>query len=122
MVAGLMAGIAGLLFAARTNAGDPTAGTSYELTAITATVLGGTNLFGGYHGELNLNGHGPTMYAVIVDPSIETEVDQGADPNSLVVITDQLSATTLPAGESFTTLKTARSGEVLRGVSFTPGS
>lgn len=46
-LAGLMAGVAGLLFAARTNAGDPTAGTSYELTAITATVLGGTNLFGG---------------------------------------------------------------------------
>lgn len=36
-----------MLFAARTNAGDPTAGYSYELTAITATVLGGTNLFGG---------------------------------------------------------------------------
>jgi ribose/xylose/arabinose/galactoside ABC-type transport system permease subunit len=46
-LAGLMAGVAGLLFAARTNAGDPTAGYSYELTAITATVLGGTNLFGG---------------------------------------------------------------------------
>jgi ribose/xylose/arabinose/galactoside ABC-type transport system permease subunit len=46
-LAGLLAGVSGLLFAARTNAGDPTAGVSYELTAITATVLGGTNLFGG---------------------------------------------------------------------------
>jgi ribose transport system permease protein len=42
-----MAGIAGLLFIARVNSGDPTAGLNYELTAITATILGGTNLFGG---------------------------------------------------------------------------
>jgi ribose transport system permease protein len=46
-LSGLMAGLAGLLFMARTNAGDPTAGLNYELTAITATILGGTNLFGG---------------------------------------------------------------------------
>ena len=32
---------------ARVNAGDPTAGLNYELTAITAAILGGTNLFGG---------------------------------------------------------------------------
>jgi len=47
VLSGTMAGIAGLLFMARTNAGDPTAGISYELTAITAAILGGTNLFGG---------------------------------------------------------------------------
>ena len=46
-VSGLMAGIAGLLFMARVNAGDPTAGLNYELTAITAAIIGGTNLFGG---------------------------------------------------------------------------
>jgi len=46
-LSGTMAGLAGLLFMARTNAGDPTAGFNYELTAITATILGGTNLFGG---------------------------------------------------------------------------
>ncbi|WP_420971341.1 hypothetical protein [Bradyrhizobium sp. B120] len=48
--------------------------------------------------------------------------DQGADPNKLVMITDKLSATTLPAGEHFVTLRTANSGEALRGVSFTPGT
>jgi hypothetical protein len=48
--------------------------------------------------------------------------DQGADPNRLVVITDELAATTLPAGESFKTLRTAKVREVLRGVSFTPGT
>jgi len=48
--------------------------------------------------------------------------DQGADPNKLVKITDQLSATILPANESFTTVRTAAFGEALRGVSFTPGT
>ena len=42
--------------------------------------------------------------------------------NKLVAITDNVAATTLPAGESFRTLRTARFAEVLRGVSLTPGS
>jgi hypothetical protein len=33
-----------------------------------------------------------------------------------------LAATSLPPGESFKTLRTARFAEVLRGVSFTPGT
>jgi hypothetical protein len=36
--------------------------------------------------------------------------------------TDKVAATTLPAQEAFTTVRTAKSGEVLRGVSFTPGT
>ena len=48
--------------------------------------------------------------------------DQGADPNKVVAITDNLGAQALPAGESFRTIEAARSGEVLRGVSFTPGT
>jgi hypothetical protein len=48
--------------------------------------------------------------------------DQGADPNKLVAITDRVAATSLPAGESFRTLETARFAEVLRGVSLTPGT
>ncbi|MBX6323838.1 MAG: ABC transporter permease [Rhodospirillaceae bacterium] len=47
VLSGTLAGLAGLLFMARVNAGDPTAGLNYELTAITAAILGGTNLFGG---------------------------------------------------------------------------
>ena len=48
--------------------------------------------------------------------------DQGADPNQLVMITDNLAATGAPAGESFATIRIARFGEVFRGVSFTPGT
>ncbi len=46
-LSGGLAGLAGMLFMARINSGDPTAGIGYELTAITAAIIGGTNLFGG---------------------------------------------------------------------------
>jgi hypothetical protein len=61
-----------------------------------------------------------TIYAIT--STVSGNGDQGADPNKLVVITDTLSATTLPSTETFTTLKTAGFAEVLRGVSLTPGS
>jgi hypothetical protein len=50
--------------------------------------------------------------------------DTGADPNKLVEITDKLSATTAAeaANEKFQMLQTAGFGEVLRGVSWTPGT
>ena len=47
ILSGTLAGLAGLLFVARVNSGDPTAGLTYELSAITAAIIGGTNLFGG---------------------------------------------------------------------------
>lgn len=47
VLAGLFYGIAALLSVARTGAGDPNAGQTENLDAITAVVLGGTSLFGG---------------------------------------------------------------------------
>jgi fructose transport system permease protein len=47
VVAGLFYGIAALLSVARTGVGDPNAGQTENLDAITAVVLGGTSLFGG---------------------------------------------------------------------------
>jgi len=47
MVAGIIYGIAALLLVSRTNVGDPNAGFTDNLDAITAVVLGGTSLFGG---------------------------------------------------------------------------
>lgn len=44
---GILAALAGLVFMARVNAADPNAGAMYELTAITAAIIGGTSLFGG---------------------------------------------------------------------------
>ena len=47
VVAGAFYGIASLLSVARTGVGDPNAGQTENLDAITAVVLGGTSLFGG---------------------------------------------------------------------------
>jgi hypothetical protein len=48
--------------------------------------------------------------------------DQGADPNQVVAITDNLAATTLPASETFSTVLAPTYGVVYRGVAFTPGT
>ncbi len=47
ILAGICYGIASLLAVARTGVGDPNAGQTENLDAITAVVLGGTSLFGG---------------------------------------------------------------------------
>jgi fructose transport system permease protein len=47
VLAGVLYGIAALLSVARTGVGDPQAGQTENLDAITAVVLGGTSLFGG---------------------------------------------------------------------------
>jgi ribose transport system permease protein len=44
---GALAGVAGVMLAARLQSGQPTAGEFYELTAIAAVVLGGAALQGG---------------------------------------------------------------------------
>ena len=70
-------------------------------------------------GRVNEDGTA-TIWAIT--STVSGSGDQGADPNKLVAITDNLAATSLPAGEQFKTVKTARFAEVLRGVSFTPGT
>lgn len=66
-----------------------------------------------------VNGDGTvTIYAIT--STVSGSGDPGADPNKVVVINDQLNATTLPAGESFSAFAAAKYGEVLRGVSFAP--
>jgi ribose/xylose/arabinose/galactoside ABC-type transport system permease subunit len=43
----LLASVAGLFIASRTGSGDPLVGNSYQLSSISAAVLGGVDLFGG---------------------------------------------------------------------------
>jgi hypothetical protein len=59
-----------------------------------------------------------------ISSTISGDGDTGADPNKLYLIIDDLknTSTAVAAGESFFTLRTARAREVLRGVSFTPGT
>jgi ribose transport system permease protein len=47
VTAGILAAIAGIILAARSSIGSPTAGAGLELSTITVVVLGGTSLLGG---------------------------------------------------------------------------
>ena len=67
-----------------------------------------------------VNRHG-TVTIWAITSTVSGNGDQGADPHKLVAVIDRIGATT-PGHESFTTLRTAAYGEVLRGVSLTPGS
>lgn len=60
-----------------------------------------------------------TIWAVA--STVSGNGDQGADPDKLVAISDPVQATT-PASGKFWTVRTAKFGQVLRGVSFTPGT
>ena len=70
-------------------------------------------------GRVNADG---TVNIWAITSTVSANVDQGADPNQLVFITDRLANTSSAeaAQETFAVLRTARYGEVLRGVSFTP--
>src|ERR1700733_3074552 len=59
-----------------------------------------------------------------ITSTISGNGDQGADPNRLVVVFDSLPNTdpAVAVKERFFTLRQANFGEVLRGVSFTPGT
>ena len=70
-------------------------------------------------GEVNADG---TVTIWATTSTVSYGGDQGADPSSLVSITDNLPATALPTGESFSTVMAPTYGQVVRGVSFTPGT
>jgi ribose transport system permease protein len=59
-LSGALAGVAGLVLAARLGAGQPVAGTGWELDAIAAVVVGGTLLTGGQGGA------GATLVGVLL--------------------------------------------------------
>lgn len=70
-------------------------------------------------GRVNPNG---TVSIWATTSTVSGSGDQGADPNSLVEVTDQLGATTLPSNETFHTVVAPHDATVVRGVSFTPGT
>ena len=70
-------------------------------------------------GRVNRDGS-VTIWAVT--STVSGNGDQGADPNKLVTVTDDPSAAAAAPGESFTVIRAAGFGGVLRGVSFTPGT
>jgi hypothetical protein len=70
-------------------------------------------------GRVNTDG---TVNIWAITSTVSSNADPAADPNELVFVTDNLASTTLPAGEQFAVLETAGYEEVLRGVSFAPGT
>ncbi len=70
-------------------------------------------------GRVNPNGTA-TIWAET--STVSGSGDQGADPNALVAVTDDLGATTAPSWEHFRTVVRPSNGTVVRGVSFTPGT
>jgi uncharacterized protein (TIGR03437 family) len=98
------------------NLGQPYTVTDYP-TSLNPATDGLRNIAG----KVNSDG---TVTIWAVTSTISANGDQGADPNKLVSITDVIANTspTTAASQSFTTLRTAKSGEVLRGVSLTPSA
>jgi hypothetical protein len=83
-------------------------------------ATGGCRNIAGRH-----NGDGTvTVYATT--STISANGDTGADPNKLVKVTDRVSDSTLPTGGEhrgyFTTIRSAKAGEVYRGVALAPGN
>jgi len=70
-------------------------------------------------GKVNGNG---TVTIWAVTSTVSGGGDQGADPNALVSVTDKLGASSLPASELFSTVIAPTNNQVVRGVSFTPGT
>jgi hypothetical protein len=87
---------------------------------------------GGCRNITGRHNHDGTVTIYAITSTISANGDTGADPNKLVKVTDILKSTTLPTGDSdhdrddavgkFVTLRSAKAGEVFRGVAFAPGS
>jgi hypothetical protein len=87
---------------------------------------------GGCRNIAGRHNHDGTVTVFAITSTLSTNGDQGADPNKLVKVTDVLSATTLPAAAAtphsdddarighFVTIRSARAGEVFRGVALAP--
>jgi ribose transport system permease protein len=76
VIAGLSAGMAGLLLTGRLASGSPRAGDGIELTIIAAVVIGGTSLFGG---QGNIKG---TLLGVLLIAMVSNAVNLLGIPSS----------------------------------------
>jgi hypothetical protein len=96
-------------------------GQQYSVANYPAALNPATDGLRNITGRVNIDG---TVTIWAVTSTISASGDQGADPNKLLTITDVLANTSpaVAAAETFTDLRDAQYGEVLRGVSFTPGT
>ena len=92
-------------------------GTQYAVAGLDPSLDPATTGLRDLSGQVNADGT-VSLFAVTATSSALT--DQGADANSVVAITDNVAALTLPATESFTTVEAPAYATVYRGVSLTP--
>ena len=96
-------------------------GVQYSVDHYPAAINPATGGCRNITGRVNRDGTA-TIWAIT--STVSANGDNGADPNKLVKVTDLISATTLPSTDSwlgkFQTIRSARAGEVFRGVAFAP--
>ena len=83
VISGLMAGVAGLLYASQLGVGTPIAGEAFELDAIAATVVGGTSLFGG-QGSIGGTFMGAALLGILAVNGFAERLDDGAKVGKLL--------------------------------------
>jgi len=81
VLAGLMAGVAGVLMAARLNSGSPNYGAGMELQAIAAAVIGGASLTGGYGNIIS------TLFGAVTVAVVQNGLNLNAVPTAWQNIT-----------------------------------
>jgi ribose/xylose/arabinose/galactoside ABC-type transport system permease subunit len=94
VLSGCLAGLAGILFAARSSSGSPGIGSGWELDTIAAVVIGGVSLFGG-SGSLPRAMLGVLIYLMLTNVMNLANVDtyvQNVLKGTLI-----LAAVTIPA-------------------------
>jgi ribose transport system permease protein len=81
ILAGLTAGVAGVLMAARLNSGSPNYGVGMELQAIAAAVIGGASLTGGYGNIIS------TLFGAVTVAVVQNGLNLNAVPTAWQNIT-----------------------------------
>jgi hypothetical protein len=106
------------------NLGKPYTVANYPTGVNAATGLPWAPATDGLRNITGLVGPGNVAAIWGVTSTVSGNGDQGADPNKVVVVLDRVDNTDATKGAltSFREFKDAQSGEVLRGVAFTPGS
>jgi hypothetical protein len=100
-------------------------GVPYGLPNYPASIDPATGGCRNLTGQVHRDG---TVDLYAITSTVSANGDTGADPNKLVKVTDILNATSLPPANSpfsffidrFFTLRSARAGEVFRGIAFAP--
>jgi hypothetical protein len=94
-------------------------GQQYSVNGLPSNLNPATAGLRNLTGRLDADG---TVELYAITSTVSAQTDQGADPNRLVAIDDNLAFTTAAqaAAEQFTTLQTADAGQVIRGVAFAP--